>query len=124
MLLIVPRRIFSGGSFLFYVLVFKVLVLFARYVMQSLGGFNARNGCLAAGLLQRGYRYHKLRKTFSKFYRRHYELISKFNVGLLQVLQDPFTRPFYVRAFRNQNSVMAWFAGLGGLKERMIFLFG
>ena len=25
-------------------------------------------------LLQQGYRYHKLRKTFSKFYRRHYEL--------------------------------------------------
>ena len=28
------------------------------------------------------HRNHKLRKTFSKFYRRHYELISKFNVGL------------------------------------------
>ena len=25
-----------------------------------------------------GYRYHKLRKAFSKFYRRHFELISKF----------------------------------------------
>ena len=33
-----------------------------------------------AKLLQQCYRYHKLRKTFSKFYRRHYELISKFNV--------------------------------------------
>ena len=33
-------------------------------------------------LLQQGYRYHKLRKTFSKFYRRHSELISKYNVGL------------------------------------------
>ena len=32
--------------------------------------------------LQQNYRFHKLRKTFSKFYRRHYELISKFNVGL------------------------------------------
>ena len=27
-----------------------------------------------AKLLQQGYRYHKLRKTFSKFYRRHYEI--------------------------------------------------
>ena len=43
---------------------------------------HARNKCLTAKLLQQGYRYHKLRKTFSKFYRRHHELISKFNVGL------------------------------------------
>ena len=41
-----------------------------------------------ATLLQRGYRYHKLRKTFSKFYRRHYELISKFYVGLKTHLRE------------------------------------
>ena len=35
-----------------------------------------------------GYRYHNLRKTFSKFYLRQFELISKFNVGL---------KCFYVR---------------------------
>ena len=29
--------------------------------------------------------YHKLRKTFSKFYRRYYGLISKFQVGLKSV---------------------------------------
>ena len=39
-------------------------------------------------LLQQGYRYHKLRKTFSKFYRRHYELVSKFNVGLKTLLHQ------------------------------------
>ena len=44
--------------------------------------FNTRNKCLTAKLLKQGYRYLKLRKAFSKFYRRHYELISKFNVGL------------------------------------------
>ena len=33
-------------------------------------------------LQKQGYRYHKLRKTFSKFYRRYYDLISKFQVGL------------------------------------------
>ena len=48
--------------------------------------FNARNKSLTAKLLQQGYRYHKLRKTFSKFYRRHYELVSKFNVGLKVLL--------------------------------------
>ena len=44
--------------------------------------FNDRNKCLTAKLLQQGYRYHKLRKTFSRFYRRHYELIYKYNFGL------------------------------------------
>ena len=33
-------------------------------------------------------RYHKLKKAFSKFYRRHYELISKFNVGLKSLLHQ------------------------------------
>ena len=43
-----------------------------------------------------GYRYHKLRKTFSKFYRRHYELISKYNVGLKTLLSEGLSEPeFY-----------------------------
>ena len=33
---------------------------------------NARDKSLTAKLLQQDYRYHKLQKTFSKFYRRHY----------------------------------------------------
>ena len=57
------------------------LIRFAR-VSSHVADFNARNKSLTAKLLQQGYRYHKLRKTFSKFYRRHYELVSKFNVGL------------------------------------------
>ena len=45
---------------------------------------------------QQGYRYHKLRKTFSKFYRRHYELISKYNVGLKTLLSEGLSEPeFY-----------------------------
>ena len=47
-------------------------------------------------LLQQGYRYHKLRKTFSKFYRRHYELVSKFSVGLKTLLHQGLSEPeFY-----------------------------
>ena len=57
------------------------------------GGYNK---CLTAKLLQQGYRYHKLRKTFSKFYRRHYELISKYNVGLKTLLSEGLSEPeFY-----------------------------
>ena len=58
--------------------------------------FNARNKSLTAKLLQQGYRYHKLRKTFSKFYRRYYELVSKFNVGLKTLLHQGLSEPeFY-----------------------------
>ena len=42
------------------------------------------------------YRYHKLRKTFSKFYRRYYDLISKFQVGLKSLLRQGLSEPdFY-----------------------------
>ena len=54
------------------------LIRFAR-VSSHVVVSNARNKSLTAKLLQQGYRYHKLRKTFSKFYHRHYELVSKFN---------------------------------------------
>ena len=50
------------------------LIIFAR-VCSHVEDFKARNKCLTAKLLKQSYRYHKLRKVFSKFYRRHYELI-------------------------------------------------
>ena len=71
------------------------LIRFAR-VSSHVVDFNARNKSLTAKLLQQGYRYHKLRKTFSKFYRRHYELVSKFNVGLKTILHQGLSEPeFY-----------------------------
>ena len=59
-----------------------------------------------AKLLKQGYRHHKLiLKAFSKFYRRHYELISKSNVGLKSVLHQGLSGPeFYgdlVYKFKN-----------------------
>ena len=71
----VPRR----SSYGVYI---SQLIRFAR-VCSHVDYFNTHNKCLTAKLLKLGYRCHKLRKAFSKFYRRHYELISKFNVGLL-----------------------------------------
>ena len=71
------------------------LIRFAR-VSNHVVDFNSRNKSLTAKLLQQGYRYHKLRKTFSKFYRRHYELVSKFNVGLKTLLHQGLSEPeFY-----------------------------
>ena len=44
---------------------------------------------------KQGYQYHKLRKA-SKFYRRHYKLLSKFNVGLKSLLHQGLSEPeFY-----------------------------
>ena len=71
------------------------LIRFAR-VSSHVVDFKARNKSLTAKLLQQGYRYRKLRKTFSKFYRRHYELISKFSVGLKTLLHQGLSEPeFY-----------------------------
>ena len=63
------------------------LIRFAR-VCSHVDDFSTRNKCLTAKLLKKDYRYNKLRKAFSKFYRRHYELISKFNVGLKSLLHQ------------------------------------
>ena len=84
----VPR----STSYGFYI---SQLIWFAR-VSSHVADFNARNRRLTAKLLQQGYRYHKLRKTFSKFYRRHYEWVSKFNVGLKTLLHQGLSEPeFY-----------------------------
>ena len=56
--------------------------------------FNTRNKLLTEKLLEQG--YHKLRKTFSKFYRRYFDLISKFQVGLKSLLRQGLSEPeFY-----------------------------
>ena len=71
------------------------LIRFPR-VSSHVADFNVRNKNLIAKLLQQGYRYDKHRKAFSKFYRRHYELVSKFNVGLKTLLHQGLSEPeFY-----------------------------
>ena len=46
------------------------LIRFAR-VCCNVDDFNNRNLFLTAKLSKQGYRYHKIRKAFSKFYHRH-----------------------------------------------------
>ena len=81
----VPRRP-SYGVYIFQ------LIRVAK-VCSHVEEFNARNKCLPAKLLKQGYRYHKLRKAFSKFYHLHYELISNFNVGLKSLLHQGLSEP-------------------------------
>ena len=84
----VPRR----PSYGVYI---SQLIRFAR-VCSHVGDFNTRNKCETAKLLKQGYRYHKLRKAYSKSYRRHNELVSKFNVGFKLLLHQGLSEPeFY-----------------------------
>ena len=54
--------------FIFYI---SQLIRFAR-VASHVDDFNTRNKVLTAELLKQGYRYHKLRKAFSKFFSAAY----------------------------------------------------
>ena len=71
------------------------LIRFAR-VSSHVDDFNTRNKVLTAKLLRQGYRYHKLRRAFSKFYRRHFDIVSKYQVGLKTLLLQGLSEPeFY-----------------------------
>ena len=74
------------------------LIRFPR-VSSCVDDFNTRDKVLIAILLRQGYRYHKLRKAFSKFYRRHFDLVSKYNVGL---------KHFFCKVFMNLNFIATW----------------
>ena len=61
----VPQRPFYG-------VYISQLIRFAR-ASSHVTDFNNRNKFLTAKLFKSGYRYHKLCKKFSKFYRRHFD---------------------------------------------------
>ena len=55
--------------------------------------YSCTNKVLTAKLLRQGYRYHKLRMAFSKFYRPHFDIVSKYNVGLKTLLLQGLSEP-------------------------------
>ena len=68
-------------------------IRFAR-ADSNLNDFNYRNKALTTKLLRQGYRYFKLRKAFSKFYRS--ALLEKYSVSLKTLLQQGISEPeFY-----------------------------
>ena len=70
------------------------LIRFARGSSHA-DDFNTRNKVLTANPLRQGYRY-KIHKAFSKFYRRHFDIVSKYNVGLKTLLLEGLSEPdFY-----------------------------
>ena len=79
---------FLGGDFPrspSYGIYISQRIRFAR-VCSNVDDFNYRNLLLTAKSLKQGYRYHKIRKAFSKIYHRHLELIVKKNIGLITFL--------------------------------------
>ena len=62
---------------------------------SNVDDFNNRNLFLTTKLLKQGYRYHKIRKAFSKFYHIHSELIVKYNIGLKTLLQQGISEPIF-----------------------------
>ena len=93
----VPRSAFYG-------VYISQLIRFAR-VSSHVDDLNSRNKVFTAKLYRQGYRYHKLRKAFSKFYRQHFYIVSKYNVGLKTLLLQGLLEPeFYgdlLYKFRN-----------------------
>ena len=74
---------------------------------SNVDDFNNRNLFLTAKLLKQGYRYHKIRNAFSKFYYRHSELIVKYNIGLKTLLQQGISEPiFYGDLVINSNELL------------------
>ena len=65
--------------------------------------FNTRNKVLTVKLLRQGYRYHKIRKAFLKFYRRHFDIVSKYNVRFKTFLLQGLCK-----AFQNLNFMETW----------------
>ena len=84
----VPRRT-SYGVYI------SQFIRFAR-ASSNVSDFNCRNKALTAKLLKQGYRYHKLRKAFSKFYCPHSELVEKYIAW----------GNFCNKAYRNQNFIV------------------
>ncbi|MGH5019796.1 hypothetical protein ACRFGX_28735, partial [Klebsiella pneumoniae] len=70
------------------------LVRFSR-ACKHVEDFNERNLCITEKLLNQGYRYHKLRKTFCKFFRRYPDLSQKYNRSLKSLLQQGISQPVF-----------------------------
>ena len=79
--------------------------------------FNARGGLLTRRLLGQGCRCRRLRRAFSKFYRRCCGLVSGFQVGLESLLRRGLSEPDFCGGlvYRLKRIV-----GSGGLSARFI----
>ena len=84
------------------------LVRYAR-VCSDVSDFNERNRFITEKLLQQGYRYHKLLKTFTKFFHRYKEIIQKFGCSRRSLIKNGISHPkFYGNiVYKAQNLSIA-----------------
>ena len=67
----------------------------ANYVFNNVLDLSERNLCITEKLLHQGFRYHKLVKTFTKFYHRYKEII----VNITQHADILYVRVFHIQSF-------------------------
>ena len=70
------------------------LVRFAR-VCNDVSDFNERNLYITEKLLHQGFRYHKLVKTFSKFYHRYQNIITKYRSTSRFLIRHGISHPIF-----------------------------
>ena len=63
---------------------------------SNIQDINNRNIIIAKKLLEQGYRFHKLRIYFRKFYNRSSELLSKYQSNLKTFLNNGISHPFFM----------------------------
>ena len=70
-------------------------IRFAR-CCTSVSDFNSKNLKITSKLLTQGYRYHKLRKTFGKFFRSYSDLLSKFGeISFQEYVTEVISHPVF-----------------------------
>ena len=87
------------------------LVRFAR-CCTSVFDFHSKNLQITSKLLTQGYRYHKLRKTFGKFFRSYSELLSKFGAISFQ--------EYVSKGITHRSSTVILSTNFGGSKTNRI----
>ena len=73
----------------------SILIIHFARMCSNVDDFNDMNLFLTAQLLKQDYKYHKIRKAFSKFYHRHSELIVKYNIHFKTLPQQGISEPIF-----------------------------
>ena len=86
------------------------LVRFCR-ICTKVSDFNERNLHLTEKLLKQGYRYHKLLKTFTKFFHRYNVLVHKFGATCRSLIRNGISHPrFYgnivYKSYKFKNRIL------------------
>ena len=80
----------------FHCLFLRSAFLLLLGVVLAFLDFHSKNLQITSKLLTQGYRYHKLRKTFGKFFRSYSELLSKFgDISFREYLSKGISHPVF-----------------------------